>query len=90
MTPRLGTKAAAVLAALRRRSGLTTKEAFFLLAETTLPSTVYALRRAGHFIVGKPESCTSRYGRTCRYMRYRCTNTGNTTSNTTNTKGYKK
>ena len=69
--PRAGSKAAAVLAALRRRAGLTSMEAFFLLSETTLPSTVYALRRAGHNIIGKPHKSVTRYGRPCRYLRYR-------------------
>ena len=86
MTPRPGSKAAAVLAALKRRAGLTSMEAFSL-GETTLPSTVYVLRRAGHHIVGKPQLGTSRYGRTCRFMRYRCTNTGNTSATPTPSKG---
>ena len=68
--PRAGSKAAAVLAALRRRAGLTSMEAF-AIGETTLPSTVYALRRAGHNIVGKPHKSITRYGCPCRYLRYR-------------------
>ena len=78
--PRPGTKTAAVLAALRRRRGLTSMEAFAELSETSLASTVLRLRRSGYVIVGKWCKCQTRYNNTtARFIRYAIQSKGTTT-----------
>ena len=70
MMPRPGTKTEAVLAALRRRSGLTTMQAF-LLGDCHLPGTVLRLRRAGYYIEGVWQAGVNRFGRPIKFKKYR-------------------
>ncbi len=69
---RPGTKIERIAAALRGRSGLNRIEAE-ALHDHCLPSTVFALRRAGETVVGIPETVPTRFGRT-RFMRYKLIN----------------
>lgn len=69
-SPRPGTKAAAILRALRRSAGLTAATAF-AYGETHLAATVRALRRAGHLITAEWQTGRTRYNEPARFKKYR-------------------
>ena len=67
--PRPGTKAAAILRALRRPAGVTAMSAFEL-GDPHVAATVHYLKRVGYPVTAEWKSGTTRFGASCRYKKY--------------------
>lgn len=70
--PRPGTKAAAILRALRRPAGVTAMSAFEL-GDPHVAATVHYLKRVGYPVTAEWHTGTTRFHSVCRFKKYRIT-----------------
>ena len=69
----VGTKGncARILEYLKKRKGITSKDAFEKFGVTRLSAIIFCLRQAGHYIVSYPMEGKNRFGEPVRYVEYR-------------------
>ena len=69
----IGTKGncARILDYLKKRRGITSKDAFEKFGVTRLSAIIFNLRNAGHYIVSYPVKGKNRFGEPVKFVEYR-------------------